>query len=1112
MSGFSIYLLGGFKLSIDDEELTTVISAGKARLLLAYLTLELDRPIRRKQIAFDFWPDSTEKQALSNLRKLLHDLRESVPQIDRYIEITPTFIRWREEFPVYSDVSRFERAAQGHTLNELSQAAELYQGELLQGLYEYWFEAKRELLAQSYYHALDKLITILESRREYSLALSFANKLLIRNHLREETYRLLMRLYALNKDLAGVMQTYRQLNELLQAELGIEPTKETVQLFETLCRSGGEPLAVPHGKAQLVSRIEQWKSMQDAWKQALEGRPSLLVLRGEAGIGKTRLALEFKSWAESQGIQSLFAGCYPSVRSLSYTPVTAWLRSVSLPEAAPTRLSELARLLPELSERFPDLPQPNPVQENWQLNQWYEAIEWMLLAAQPQLLILDNIQWSDAESLQFLSYLLRSDSKAKLLIIATMRTDEFPDDSVERVISELRIERKVMEIELDPFNKQETKWLLAEIVGEELANLHAAGVYTETGGNPLFIVETIREWQVGDGNGVFRLPLSAQSVIENRLCQLTLPQRRLASTIAAVGRPVLAAFMAVVLDIKAEAMLESLERLVQVKVLQEAGGGKYDFTHDRVREAAYRLNSDGRRRRCHGQIARSLIAYHQEQSEALAAEIALHYELAGMDQEAIVYYEMAALAAEKMYANESRIKYYRKLCSLLPAERILPALMKLGDALMIVGDWNEAEISYKNWLERFEYLVPLQERALCDVALGNCLRFLGKFEEARFYLERALRYFTMMEDQNGLSLVYGTIGVLYYFMADYDRSLYYLLERMELPNVGHRTKEDCRYFGFIGFLFYDQCDYIQAIHWFKRQIALATEIGDEYSVEGAMGGLALVYMELDEMDLAFDYAVAKMEISKTIGARMGFAMAIGMLGKYYHLLGACELAEICLIFSLEEAFLIKDLHITSVVLGIEGCNLMVQLRYEEAGLMIERSIRLSKQVQIPFFECEGLYFMGLLRMRQRQYDIAMENAEEALVIAKRLKRRDMQVRVLIQLIQLKTSRGRIGSAETLSQLQDMLESFPDSRDQAAIRFAMWQQDPESPERRRLALSLNVELYLKSGKQEYLDRIQEMDGAVESIQARPMPRLATEVTQRMTFSKSVLHEIDRFVNK
>lgn len=197
----------------------------------------------------------------------------------------------------------------------------------------------------------------------------------------------------------------------------------------------------------------------------------------------------------------------------------------------------------------------------------------MLLASEPLMLVLDDIQWSDEETLQFLSYLIRGDSKARLLLVATMRTDEEAGDAVKHVLGELRSERKLIDIELAPLSRDETVRLAVQTVGDALADRHSANLYAETGGNPLFIVETLREWQTSGDSGEFRLSQVAKSVIENRLNRLSPVNRKLVSIIAAVGRPVSAAQLMSITDVEEEAILARMEQLVQLKVLQEAGAG-----------------------------------------------------------------------------------------------------------------------------------------------------------------------------------------------------------------------------------------------------------------------------------------------------------------------------------------------------------------------------------------------------------------------------------------------------------------------------------------------------------------------------------------------------------
>ncbi|WP_158289611.1 ATP-binding protein [Paenibacillus flagellatus] len=1108
MTSCHFQLFGRLNIVLDGVERTNDVSGGKSRLLLAYMVLAYGSPQSRKRIAFDFWPDSTDKQALSNLRKLLHDLRESVPQIDRYIRVTPGYLEWNREAAFHSDVREFERAAQGQTLYELREAEALYRGELLPGFYEEWLEERREWLARTYRSVLEKLVALLESRREYASAIDYANKLLERDKWREESYRTLMRLHALNRDKAGVAQTYGRLRDVWETELGIGPAEESARLFATLMENGGGDDAAGPDPAPFVGRNGEWGGLLDAWKQGANGG-HVVLLKGESGIGKTRLALEFKAWVESQGGHTASAGCFPSTGALSYTPVVAWLRSLPLPpQLCPVARSELSRLLPDLLERYPDLPKPDPVRENWQLQRWFEAIRRMLLASQPMLLLLDDIQWTDGETLQLLSYLLRSDSKDALLVLATMRTDESAQDAVAPFFAGLRTGRKLTEIELAPLGEEETRRLMAATVGEALADRHAPGLYAQTGGVPLYIVETLREWQAGGARSECRPSPLAATVIENRLGRLEPDRRQLAIAIAAVGRPVSPGFMAAVTGADERTVLEAMEQLAQRKLIRENDCGDYDYTHAIVKETVYATVGASGRRFCHRQIANGLIAFHQDQPEAAAAEIAYHFELAGMKEEAIACYETAAEAAGNIRAYESTIGYYRKLCDLLPSGRLPPVLMKLGDAWMMAGNGKEAEQAYRQWFERFADSVSARERSVSDVALGDCLRQQGRYEEARLHLERALRHFEAAGDRSGLGLVYGALGMLDADIGDDDRAIERLTAKMRLADLAGRTRDDCRFYGVAAELHHIRCQYGRAMRVYKEQLGLAMEHRDQEAAGSALDGLALLYLDMDRMEPAFGLIAERIELSRSVRDRRGFAAAMGMLGKFYWAQGFCAQAEPCIAFCLEEAAALRDWRMAADMLVAEGGVRIAQQRYEEAELTLERSIRMAVRLRARRLECEALYWMSLAKQGRNRVEGAAEAAGEGLVIAERLKSRDRRVRLHVRLLLLETELGRIDSAGATDRLQRLLRANPGRREEAAIRYAMWKLDPGSSERRAAALALNEELGRKTGKTEYIDRCRELGGAVRPAAPRPLPAAAAEALEHRADPPRVLEEIDR----
>jgi tetratricopeptide (TPR) repeat protein len=152
----------------------------------------------------------------------------------------------------------------------------------------------------------------------------------------------------------------------------------------------------------VIGRRVQWQHLQAAWHKAADGHPHLVLLSGEAGIGKTRLSEELEAWVSRQGMTTASARCYAAEGRLPYAPVTTWLRTEAIHAGLltldPVWLTEIARLLPELQAKRPDVPRPPELREGWQRQRFFEALARALLSAhQPLLLLLDDLQWCDHE-------------------------------------------------------------------------------------------------------------------------------------------------------------------------------------------------------------------------------------------------------------------------------------------------------------------------------------------------------------------------------------------------------------------------------------------------------------------------------------------------------------------------------------------------------------------------------------------------------------------------------------------------------------------------------------------------------------------------------------------
>jgi DNA-binding SARP family transcriptional activator len=695
----AIRLFGALDLRCGDRLLSPLASA-RAETLLAYLLLHRDAPQSRQHLAFVLWPDSQEAQARTNLRHVLHDLRRALPDADRFLNVSARTLQWRTDTPFWLDVAVFEDAlarAQDDTADDglaaLREAVTTYAGDLLEGCYDDWVLAPREQLRLRYLEALERLATLLGERSDYAQASGFAERLIQTDPLNEEAYRLLMRLHAASGQLARALQTYHLCSATLERELGVEPSPVTRAVYEALLpaeRGHAAPVeslqAIPTGGSALVGRASEWTLLTTLWRETRRGQAQFVLLSGEPGVGKTRLAEELRSWCARTGAVTAEARSYASEGAMALGPLVTWLRSPAitarLGRLDHTHRTALAPLLPDL------IPSPSPAivpetgPDAEQRRRLFEAATQAIHAAGgPLLLIADDLQWCDPETLQFLHYLIRIEPHFPLLMAATARREEIdPQHPVNALIAGLHALERFTEIEVGRLTRDETVMLAEQLAAHQIEEVAAERLFHETEGNPLFVVEALRAGWSSQGEREQISP-KVQAVIEDRLAQLSELARDLVGLAATIGREFTPAVLADASDAGEEALVRALDELWRRRIVRERGADAYDFSHDKIREVAYLALSPARRRRHHGSIARALAHRHAADLDAVSSQIAVHWERAGQLDQAIDWYTRAAEAAQRVHASAEVARVLNRALDLL---RSLPETHERGHREMAI--------------------------------------------------------------------------------------------------------------------------------------------------------------------------------------------------------------------------------------------------------------------------------------------------------------------------------------------------------------------------------------------------------------------------------------------
>ena len=665
-----VRLLGAVEIILDGRRLRAFNSIRLQRFL-ALIALRRD-PQHRSRLAFELWPDSDEHQARTNLRKLLHDFRHSLPDIGEFVEIDNEIVRWIATGPSEVDVLRFQDAM---SAGDFELAARLYSRDLLPACYDDWVLGERAKLRAQAYGALMRLTEEAAGRGDHKATLRHAQRIIDLEPIDEAAVRIQMEAHLALGDRAAALRSYHRYAEVLDRVLAVAPGEAIRALYQQL-RAGalnrdevqGKDLA-PVAESPFVGRDLEWKRLNEAWNTVREGGAHLLLVTGEPGIGKSRLALELGRRVRAAGHVVASARAYEAAGRLPWGPVVDLLRSDALRSHIDTLdmvwRAELARLLPDLR----DVSQPSERSQSGDLTQRHRLFDAVtraiVVADRPRLLIIDDLQWCDAETIELIGFVIRSGQTAPVLIVGTVRWEEIPQHHpLVGLVDALGHDQAVTTVPLDRLDEASTASLAARLRAEDTIDPNlAARLWSETEGNPLFVIEALRAGISSDGSQAV-LTQTMRAVLRARLGQLTDGARRLAEVAAVVGRPFSVGLMVSATGIDEPELVDHVDELWRRRIIRDQGL-TYDFSHDKLRAVALEMVGPARRRQLHRAVAEAIAVELHSDIDAASPRLAAHYDQAGMVEPAIDAYRVAGGRAVAVSALEEAVTMFQRALALL---------------------------------------------------------------------------------------------------------------------------------------------------------------------------------------------------------------------------------------------------------------------------------------------------------------------------------------------------------------------------------------------------------------------------------------------------------------
>ncbi len=707
-------------------------------------------------------------------------------------------------------------------------------------------------------------------------------------------------------------QRYETASQVRQILLGLEATPET-QTNPANMRHMSLPsgdaltrLAVGSSRRQtIIEREQELEQMLRLWDLAQIGRGQMVLVAGEAGVGKSFLIEQLGSQIE--GAIVLNGQCGEMETGSPYQPFSDVLREYLLrrtPLDGLEHLEEdaniLVTLLPEIRQHFPNLPELPPLEPEQERSRLMRSIaEFIKRAAnvQPWLLVIDNLQWVDPASMRVLFYLFRNISSTPILIVGLFRDIELSQNHpLLKLDQELNRYPNYQKMSIGRLSKEGVQELLEATWNTEIPAEWVEAIFNRTGGNPFYVKEVVKglaeegvvlfregKWQfrpIGD----VKLPKSVKDIVMSRLERFSENTQELIRRAALLGQQFSMNDLLAVSEITEEGMFDALDEAMERNILREVeGGAMLAFTHADVQQVIYEELSVPRKQSLHRHIGAILELRYANHLAPVASQLANHFLQAQETNKAILYSLEAAKYAQEIYAYQSALHWFRQAEKLLPNSQTSPESFielyeGLGSVLVIQARYSEASRAYNTMYEVAQGIENLsaQARALCGLAkvqddLGD---YSASLELARHAVETA----QMSGDQNEIAKSLVVLGWMEYKTGNLDEANKVAESVLALSTSLDARMEVAQSLNIMGVVNDALGHYAKAITYFQKALDLYKYMDNRNQVGYMLNNLGDSARQRGDYSKAIRYYQDALSIAREIGDRDGEITFMSNLG------------------------------------------------------------------------------------------------------------------------------------------------------------------------------------------------------------------------------------------
>jgi class 3 adenylate cyclase len=743
---------------------------------------------------------------------------------------------------------------------------------------------------------------------------------------------------------------------------------ERWRLYEVAWQEEGAAVPRLVERTPFVGREAERAELRRCLDQAARGQGALVMIGGEPGVGKTRLAEELAAEARQRGLLTLTGRCYEMEGAPPYVPFVEMLEAAAriipqpalretLGDAAP----EVAKLLPELRRLFPDIPPPLELPPEQERRYLFNSVREFLARAaraQPLLLLLDDLHWADDSTLLLLQHIAQQLSKMPVLILGTYRDVELDvARPLARALDELTRQRLAQQMAVKRLPEADTGAMLRGLSGQEPPEALVRVVYRETEGNPFFVEEVYRHlseegrlfdaegrWRSGTAVSDLEVPESVRLAVSRRLQRVSESCRQALTTAAVIGRGFTFELLDALGEVETDALLDAVDEAERAHLITAASDGpqaRFTFAHELIRQTLVSALSLPRRQRLHLRVAEAIERAYARALEEHAADLAYHLNQAGAaaDPERTVRY--LALAGDQALAAaafEDALRHYDDAFSLQPAD----------------DQRGRADLLFKR---------------------GQALRSLGRWEEALADWRKALDIYEELGDTGAVGRTSTDISVQLTWGARFEESLE--IGRRGLVALGERVSaERCRLLGNVAFILSGAGQYAAASSMLAQSLAMAEGVGDQRLLGEILFHKAFHHWCYAQYREAVDAGMRAAELLRLAGDLWHLADALW--ATQYFLLALGRLDEVARIGQELEPLAARVGHVGALLLAQSvraWPGLMLTGDIDAYQELIRDNLELARSIGLGWVSTYHVY-LGLGHFLRGQWEKALQDLQE----------------------------------------------------------------------------------------------------------------------------------------